>query len=117
MNEKEIIEKIKILEIELKTNGFIDMNRLSILTDLYGDLNDSDKYDEIYKGWEAAKTITRINVIKKNIRNEYDTEIKKLDDDIFKIMKSCPHPYVNYYPDLSGNNGSLRECLCCGCTL
>jgi len=52
-----------------------------------------------------------VKMCAENARHE--KALKKLNQDLAKIQRDCPHDKTSYEPDPSGNNDSTTTCLIC----
>lgn len=93
-----------------------------------------EDYQRLFEKWTAevggsnpgffADKISEIETIQTNIMNfeklkvlakkKYEDELVTIKKKIQEIQTKCPHDYMKYYPDASGNNDSYHECVICG---
>ena len=116
MNEYINVMK-SIKETNKKINRDVKMNQ-EIFNDLYKQFTNSTKLFQ--KVMEADKIHNEIRVWEqqeREIRQDYDENLKEIREQIRKIQKSCGHESKKYYPDASGNNDSYYICNICGTAL
>lgn len=94
-----------------------------------------EDYQKLFKKWYDAagggfcdvyfaEEMCKIETIQTNIinfeklkisaRKKYEDELVAIDKKIQEIRTKCPHDYMKYFPDASGNNDSHHECVVCG---